>query len=81
MSHVKAGGKTRQQTTRPGKRLGIKKFGGQPVKVGQIIARQKGTKYHAGKGVGLGRDHTIYALKVGVVAFVKRLGKQVINVQ
>ncbi|MCX6724841.1 MAG: 50S ribosomal protein L27, partial [Candidatus Shapirobacteria bacterium] len=54
MAHTKAGGKTRQQTPRVGKRLGLKIFGGEKVKVGHIIVRQRGTKFHPGQGVGLG---------------------------
>lgn len=80
MSHVKAGGKTRQHHQRPGKRLGLKKSGGQVVKTGQIIVRQKGTLYRVGKGVGLGRDYTIFAMMDGVVNFSKRLGRTVVNV-
>ncbi|MDO5561153.1 MAG: 50S ribosomal protein L27 [bacterium] len=83
MSHVKAGGSVRQhsQGSRPGKRLGLKKSSGEAVKVGQIILRQRGIKYKPGKNVGLGCDHTIFAMKDGVVAFGQRLGKTVINVQ
>jgi large subunit ribosomal protein L27 len=80
MSKTKAGGKTRQGTTRPGKRPGIKKFGGQAIQTGQIIVRQKGTKFHPGDGVGIGRDHTLFALKDGVVSFKKRLGKSIIAI-
>ncbi len=80
MSHVKAGGSTRQHHQRPGKRLGLKKSGGQAVAVGQIIVRQRGTTYKPGKGVGIGRDHTIFAMIKGVVNFTKRFGRTVINV-
>mmetsp|Transcript_6304 Transcript_6304/g.6513 ORF Transcript_6304/g.6513 Transcript_6304/m.6513 type:complete len:123 (-) Transcript_6304:136-504(-) len=65
----KAGGSTRNGRDSPGKRLGVKKFGGQFVKVGNIIIRQRGTKFHPGKNVGLGRDHTIFALMEGWVKF------------
>jgi large subunit ribosomal protein L27 len=71
MSHVNAGGSTRQHHQRPGKRLGLKKSGGQQIGVGQIIVRQKGTVYKPGKGVGVGRDHTIFAMIKGVVNFSK----------
>ncbi|HSW89712.1 MAG TPA: 50S ribosomal protein L27 [Patescibacteria group bacterium] len=81
MSHVKAGGSTRQHHQRHGKRLGLKKSGNQAVKTGQIIVRQHGTKYKPGKGVGLGRDHTIFAMMDGVVAFSKRLGRTLVNVR
>lgn len=74
MAHTKAGGKTRQQTPRVGKRLGLKIFGGQKVKLGQIIVRQRGTKFHPGEGVGLGRDHTLFALKDGLVEFKRHKG-------
>ena len=76
MSKTKAGGKTRQKTTRPGKRLGVKIFGGQEVRSGNIILRQRGTKFHPGEGVGMGRDHTLYALKEGTVKFQKAKGKK-----
>lgn len=80
MSKTKQGGKTRQHTTRPGKRLGVKLFGGQTVKTGQIIIRQRGTKVHPGKNVGIGRDHTLFASVDGIVAFAVRLGRQIVNV-
>lgn len=80
MSHVKAGGSTRQHHQRPGKRLGLKKSGGQKISVGQIIVRQRGTVYKPGKGVGIGRDHSVFAMIDGVVNFSKRFGKTVINV-
>lgn len=83
MSHVKAGGSVNQhsQGARHGKRLGLKKAGGQAVKVGQIILRQRGAKYKTGTGVGMGCDHTIFAMKDGVVAFGQRFGKTVVSVQ
>ncbi|MCD8484586.1 bL27 family ribosomal protein [Candidatus Woesebacteria bacterium] len=81
MAHVKAGGSAaHQHSQRPGKRLGVKLFGGQTVKNGNIIVRQKGTKYKPGKGVRLGRDYTIYAVEDGVVEFTKRHGRTVVNV-
>ena len=81
MAHKKAGGSTRQHTTRPGKRRGVKIFGGQEVKAGNIIARQQGTKYFPGEGVGMGRDHTLFALKDGVVDFKTRLGRKYIFIK
>ena len=81
MSHVKAGGATRQASPRPGKRRGLKKFGGESVKVGQIILRQVGTRVHPGKGVGIGRDYTIFAMKEGLVEFFTRLGKSFVSVR
>lgn len=81
MSHVKAGGATRQASPRPGKRRGLKKFGGETVKVGQIIIRQVGTRTRAGVGVGTGRDYTLFAMKDGVVEFFTRLGKSFVAVK
>ncbi len=81
MAHVKAGGSAaHQHSQRPGKRLGVKLFGGQAVKNGNIIVRQKGTKYKPGKGVRLGRDYTIYAVQDGVVEFSRHHGRTVVNV-
>ena len=80
MSKTKAGGKTRQHTNRRGKRLGVKTSGGQVIKTGGIIMRQRGSKVHAGSSVGMGRDHTLFALKDGTVAFKKRLGRQTVSV-
>jgi large subunit ribosomal protein L27 len=82
MSHVKASGSVRQhpQSKRHGKRLGIKLSGGTVTKPGMIILRQRGEKYKAGKNVGIGRDHTIFAMVAGTVAFGKRLGRTVVNV-
>lgn len=80
MSHVKAGGSARQHSQRSGKRLGVKLFGGQTIKTGQIIVRQTGTKFRPGKNVGLGRDFTIFSLKDGLVKFSRRFGRTVVNV-
>lgn len=80
MSKVKQSGKTAQHAQRPGKRLGLKKFGGETVKTGQIIVRQRGTKFHPGKGIGMGRDHTLYALSDGKVGFMTRLGKSYVHI-
>lgn len=82
MAHVKGSGSVNQhkQGKRHGKRLGVKKFGGENVIVGNIILRQRGAKYKAGKGVGMGKDHTIFAMIDGVVDFGKRFGKTVVNV-
>ena len=80
MSKVKAGGKTRQHSTRPGKRLGVKVFGGQTVKIGDIIVRQRGTRFHPGTGVKLGRDHTIFAMTPGTVSFFVKNAKQYVSV-
>ncbi len=72
MAHKKAGGSTRNGRDSESKRLGVKKFGGESVIAGNIIIRQRGTQYHAGLNVGLGKDHTIYALAEGTVHFRNR---------
>ncbi|WP_171450596.1 50S ribosomal protein L27 [Pseudomonas aeruginosa] len=69
MAHKKAGGSTRNGCDSESKRLGVKLFGGQAVKAGNILVRQRGTKFHAGYGVGLGKDHTLFAKVDGVVKF------------
>ncbi len=69
MAHKKAGGSTRNGRDSNPKMLGVKRFGGQLVKAGEIIVRQRGTKFHPGRNVGLGRDFTIYALTPGIVTF------------
>jgi large subunit ribosomal protein L27 len=69
MAHKKAGGSSRNGRDSGGQRLGIKIFGGEEVVAGNIIARQRGTKWHAGRNVGLGRDHTLFALINGHVEF------------
>ncbi len=80
MAHVKSGGATRQHHQRAGKRLGVKLFGGQAVKTGQIIARQRGAQYHAGINTDLGRDFTLFALAEGVVKFRKLQGVHYVDV-
>jgi large subunit ribosomal protein L27 len=72
MAHKKAGGSSRNGRDSRGRRLGIKKFGGEAVKAGNIIVRQRGTKWHPGTNVGLGRDHTIFALTDGKVLFTRK---------
>ena len=74
MAHKKAGGSSRNGRDSSGKRLGIKRFGGQLVKAGSIIARQRGTNIHPGKNVGIGRDYTLFAKIDGLVTF-ERFGK------
>ncbi|MCY1269368.1 50S ribosomal protein L27 [compost metagenome] len=69
MAHKKAGGSTRNGRDSESKRLGVKLYGGQAVKAGNIIVRQRGTKFHAGVGVGLGKDHTLFAKVDGVIKF------------
>ncbi len=72
MASKKAGGSTRNGRDSEAKRLGVKKFGGEHVIAGNIIIRQRGTQYRAGVGAGVGKDHTIFALKDGIVSFKKR---------
>lgn len=69
MAHKKAGGSTRNGRDSQSKRLGVKRFGGEQVIAGNIIVRQRGTRFHAGVNAGLGRDHTIFAKTDGKVAF------------
>ena len=81
MAHKKAGGSSRNGRDSNAQRLGVKKYGGESVKAGNILVRQRGTKFRPGNGVGLGNDHTIYALIDGTVQFryVKK-GRQAIDV-
>ena len=72
MAHKKAGGSSRNGRDTAGRRLGVKKFGGQVVISGNIILRQRGTKYHPGENVGIGRDHTIFATSEGRVSFARK---------
>jgi large subunit ribosomal protein L27 len=69
MAHKKAGGSSRNGRDSQSKRLGVKKFGGESVAGGNIIVRQRGTKYYPGQNVGIGKDHTLFALTAGTVAF------------
>ncbi len=70
MAHKKAAGSTRNGRDSESKRLGVKRFGGQAVIAGNILVRQRGTKFHAGTNVGIGKDHTLFAKADGVVKFV-----------
>ncbi|QHI95730.1 50S ribosomal protein L27 [Aristophania vespae] len=72
MAQKKAGGSSRNGRDSAGRRLGVKKFGGEHVIAGNIIVRQRGTKVHAGENVGIGRDHTLFALTEGRVKFQRR---------
>ena len=82
MAHKKAGGSSRNGRDTAGRRLGIKKYAGESVLAGNIIARQRGTKGHPGVNVGMGRDHTLFALTEGRVKFInKARGKSVVNVE
>ena len=69
MAHKKAGGSTNNGRDSNSKRLGVKRFGGQAVLAGNILVRQRGTKFHAGPGVAMGKDHTLFATAEGVVKF------------
>ena len=69
MAHKKAGGSSRNGRDSPGQRLGVKRFGGQHVLGGNILVRQRGTKFYPGRNVGLGKDHTLFALLEGQVVF------------
>ena len=77
MATKKAGGSSRNGRDSAGRRLGVKKFGGEIVISGNIIVRQRGTKFHPGNHVGLGKDHTIFALKKGSVLFKKKKNNKV----
>ena len=80
MAHKKAGGSTKNGRDSESKRLGVKRFGGQKVLGGSIIIRQRGTRYKLGENVGLGRDHTIFALADGVVVFKKMKDRVFVSV-
>ncbi len=71
MAHKKAGGSSRNGRDSAGRRLGVKRFGGEEVLAGNIIVRQRGTKFHAGANIGMGRDHTLFATESGEVKFYK----------
>ena len=70
MAHKKAGGSTRNGRDSQSKRLGVKRYGGEAVKAGNILVRQRGTRFHAGENVGCGKDHTLFAKADGEVKFV-----------
>ena len=72
MAHKKAGGSSRNGRDTAGRRLGVKSFGGEQVISGNIIIRQRGTKHHPGDNVGMGKDHTLYALTDGIVTFKRK---------
>jgi large subunit ribosomal protein L27 len=82
MAHKKAGGSSRNGRDSQSKRLGVKKFGGEAVLAGNIIVRQRGTKYYPGDGVGIGKDHTLFAMADGRVAFRDgKLGRKFVCVE
>ncbi|MBF0422029.1 MAG: 50S ribosomal protein L27 [Magnetococcales bacterium] len=80
MAHKKAGGSTRNGRDSEGRRLGVKKYGGEIVLAGNILVRQRGTRMFPGVGVGIGRDHTLFALVAGRVSFSHRNNRQFVNV-
>ncbi|MBM3551065.1 MAG: 50S ribosomal protein L27 [Alphaproteobacteria bacterium] len=80
MAHKKAGGSSRNGRDSDGRRLGVKKFGGESVVGGNIIVRQRGTKWHPGRNVGMGKDHTLFALVEGVVEFKSSGGRSSVSV-
>ena len=81
MAHKKSGGSSSNGRDSAGRRLGVKKFGGEAVDAGNILVRQRGTKFWPGAGVGMGRDHTLFALVTGAVKFVtKRDNRTYVNV-
>jgi large subunit ribosomal protein L27 len=81
MAHKKAGGSSRNGRDSNPKMLGVKKYGGEAVIPGNIIVRQRGTRFHPGAGVGIGRDHTLFAVVAGRVSFVRKArGRTFVNV-
>jgi large subunit ribosomal protein L27 len=80
MAHTKSGGSTTNNRDSNAQRLGVKLYGGQKAKNGNIIIRQRGTKFHPGKGVGMGNDFTIFAMMDGVVAFRTLRGKKLVEI-
>lgn len=80
MAHKKAGGSSRNGRDSEGRRLGVKKFGGELVVAGNIIVRQRGTKVHPGDNVGMGKDHTLFALEGGKVQFRKTRARTFVSV-
>ncbi len=81
MAHKKGGGSSKNGRDSNSKRLGVKRFGGETVKAGTIIVRQRGTKYHSGPNTGLGTDYTIFAKEDGKIVFKTKHGKKVVAVE
>ena len=81
MAHKKAGGSSRNGRDSAGRRLGVKKYGGEVVIPGNIIIRQRGTKVHPGRNVGMGKDHTLFALTDGKVQFHKTRHRTTVHVE
>ena len=80
MAHKKGGGSSRNGRDSQSQRLGVKRFGGERVRSGNIIIRQHGTKFHPGENVGLGRDYTLFATAAGFVKFERQRGRKVVSV-
>ncbi len=82
MAHKKAGGSTRNGRDSESKRLGVKRYGGETVSAGSIIVRQRGTQFHAGDNVGMGRDHTLFAKVAGEIKFdvTGKLNRKTVNI-
>ncbi len=80
MAHKKAGGAVTKNRDTAGKRLGVKIYGGQKAAPGNIIIRQRGTKFFPGLGVKMGRDHTLFAIAAGIVKFKQKIGKKFVEV-
>lgn len=80
MAHIKAGGVAKGNKDSVAKRLGVKAYGGEKVISGNIIIRQKGTKFHPGLGTKMGNDYTIFAIKTGAVNFIQRSGDRIVQV-
>lgn len=81
MAHVKASATTKGNRDSQSKRLGVKLYGGEKAINGNIIIRQKGTKFHPGAGTKMGKDFSIYAIKTGIVQFLQKSGKQLVSVR
>jgi len=80
MAHKKAGGSSRNGRDSNAKRLGVKRFGGETVSAGSILVRQRGTKFHPGKNVGCGKDHTLFAKIDGKIQYSSKNGRKLVNV-
>ena len=81
MAHKKSGGSAKNGRDSISKRLGVKRFGGQVVNAGSIIVRQRGTKFKAGKNVGIGKDNTLFALATGMVRFITKSKRKFVEVE
>ena len=81
MAHKKGGGSSRNGRDSRGKRLGVKRYGGEQVDAGTILVRQRGTRLHAGDNVGVGRDYTLYARVRGTVVYTSRLGRKLVAIE